>query len=273
MLAAVLALTAACGGGDDDGSADGAAASLLITAGAVTRSESPFSFVQTLRTETADGQFLEQRTEGIYDGEADRAVLVVTTEGTATAVFTADTTVQPGSTVRIVIDGQQVYLRVDVVGLDDTPWTAVTPSADGPTAEGTISVLGSALVANVADAEQVGDIGSETVGGVATTRYAVTANAAEAAIYLPTETLDLLVEQGLRRDRVRARARFDYWLDDAGRIRRIRIDHTPLVEELAGDLFEPGAEVTSLQHTFEIVQFGGVEVAVPGPDDIADTAQ
>ena len=264
----MVGLAGACGGGDDE--IDGAdVGSLLTRAGPATRSASPFSFVQTLRTEVADGTFLEQRNVGIFDVEENRVSIVVTSEGDATTVFTADTTVQPGSTLNLVIDEGLVYLRVDVLGLENTPWTTVESGGDGTSAEGTVSILGAALVATVSEGEQIGEEGSAMIAGAAVTHYRAPAQAADVAIYLPTETLNLLLEQGFRRDTVRSTTLVDYWLDDEGRIRRISIDHQPLIEELAGGLFDPGAEVTALRHTFEVLQFGGVEVEVPGPDEIS----
>ena len=267
-VVAVAALALGCGGGSD-GEDTVEAGALLTRSGSITRSASPFSFVQTLRAETADGKFLEQRTEGVYDRTADRSSLIVVSNGEATTVFTAATTVELGSVLNIVIDGSNVYLRLDFAGIDDlSQWTPLDAGPNSPTTEGTVSMLGAALVADVTSATLVDDDGQDSVGGVAVTHYRVPADSAEVAIYLPTETLDLLLEGGLRRDSVRARTTVDYWLDVEGRIRRISIDHQPLIDELTAGWFEAGAAVTSLRHTFEITQFGDVMVRVPSPSEI-----
>ncbi|MDG2113457.1 MAG: hypothetical protein P8N02_12680 [Actinomycetota bacterium] len=265
---ALMVFAAACGDGDTDDAGDDIG-SLLTRTGSATRGAAPFSFVQTLRTEVADGTFLEQRTEGVFDAEQDTVSIVVTSEGDATEVFTAGTTVLPGSTLNLVIADGAAFLRVDVLGLENTLWSRVEAGNDRATAEGTVAILGSGLVASVADGEQVGEKGSAVIGDAAVTHYRAPAAAADVSIYLPTETLNLLLEQGFRRSTVQSTALVDYWLDDEGRIRRVTIDHQPLIEELSTGLFDPGAEVTALRQTFEIVQFGGVEVEIPGPDEIA----
>jgi len=255
----------ACGSDEEPGPDFSA---LLTSAGSLTRAESPLAFVQALRVETGAGAFLEQTTEGVYDGEVDQASLVVTTEQSEDggSLFVVDSTVDPGTTLRLVMDGRQVFLRVDVLGLDNTAWSIVPASEATPTADSTVAVLGAALVAEPAAAERIGEIGAEDVGGVAATRYRVPANTAEVAIYLPSETLNVLSEQGLGTRPIDARTFVEFWLDDAGRIRRIEIDHEPL---LAAMNVEALRDVTMFRQRFEITQFGGVAVQVPSPAEIA----
>lgn len=261
-------MLAACGDSDVDSTANADVVTRITRSGSATRDASPFSFVQTLRTGTADGRFLEQRTEGIYDGE--RASIVVTTDGDASDVFTVSSTIDPGSVLRFVIDGSAIYLRVDFLGIDDaSPWSVVEAGPTSPNAEGTVSILGVALVANAQQADVVGVAGDEVIAGESVTHYRVPAPASDVAIYLPTETLDLLVERGFVREQVSVMTSVDYWLSDDGRVMRVSIDHMPLLEALGVGRFSNGPEVTELRHTFEIVQFGGVDVVVPDPSEVA----
>jgi len=265
----LLAMLAVACGDDDESTSD--VSGRLTRAGTVTRAEGQISFVQVLRAETSSGEFVEQTTEGIYDGDAGQASLVVTTERSAgsDSIFVVDSTVEPGTTLRLVMDNGQVFLRVDVLGLDSTSWSLVPAGESTPTADSTVAVLGSALVADVSDGEQIGETGAETVGGVAVTRYRVPADAANVAIYLPTETLNVLAELGFRSRNLEAATTVDYWLDDADRIRRVEIDHQPLLTELVSGAFDPGVEIIAFTHSFEITQFGDVSVVVPGPAEIA----
>lgn len=260
-VACVLGLLlSACGESD---STDQDAAAVITRGGAATRNSGPFQFEQVLRVTLADGEFLAQRTVGIFD--EDRVSLEVTSEGTAAGVFSAASTVDAGSILRIVI-ADEVLLRVDLLtDTGDGPWTV---GPEGPSAEGSVSILGSALVANVAEAEVIGEPGGETIAGLSVTQYRAPAPAAEMAIYLPSEMLDLLAEAGLRRDRTTAMTEVDYWVSDDGRLVRVEIDHLPVLEVVGLDLFSTPSEITELRHTFEVLQFGGVEVEVPDSSQI-----
>lgn len=231
----------------------------LTAAGPVTRANAPFTFEQVLRVESTSGSYLEQRTDGVYEPSAGRVALRITSEGDGAVAFSGST-VTPGTEVGIVIDGDRVLLRVDLDDVVDGSWASVNPGSDGPTVESAVSILGAALLADVNRAEV---IGPDTVGGVSVTHYRIPAPAGDLAVYLPTETLDVLLDAGFRREVVDGDAMVDAWLDDEGRIRRLVVDYLPLIEAMVGRGLDEGSTVSAMTHTFTVVPFGEVSVEVP----------
>lgn len=164
-----------------------------------------------------------------------------------------------------VYEGGTVYVSAAVLGAP-TPWVRLDAGEGGA---GFAQDFSADLSRSLAFLEGAGDeveqVGREDVRGVATTRYRFTADLEAAAAAAEGDAAAWLREQVA--DRGLTRLPGEAWLDDEGRLRRLRytldLDQSPTAGTAAGS--------AAVETTVEYYDFGlPVDIAPPPPDQVTD---
>lgn len=172
----------------------------------------------------------------------------------------------------VLLDRDNVYLKLgrQLPGLGNKPWLKIDLDAVAGGQGDSIEALRQ-LQANDPSAVlnylrgvtgKVTELGVETVRGAATTHYKATIDLAKAAESSPEEVRDDLAE--VRRQLGESRLPVEAWIDDEGRLRRLRyrID----LAELGDDAPAKGAGTGTATANLELFDFG-VDVAVTTPPE------
>jgi hypothetical protein len=166
----------------------------------------------------------------------------------------------------VVVDQDAAYVRSDAFGLvdPDRPWIRVPLGT-----EGVISMGAARPDASFGILEELGgevdDLGREEVRGVDTQHLRTQLRLADLLEQADPERRDRIEQQfgerGLDASALDGPSTVEAWIDDDGRVRRMR-----LTMEL-----QQGGETATLVQTMEMFDFGEpVDIEVPSPDQVSD---
>jgi hypothetical protein len=273
-LLAPLLLVAACATESEEGTVvlqTGAAVDALRAAPEAVTEAGTAAFEMTM-TMSAAGERYELTATGAADAAAGQVEMEMDLGSMLSGLAEASgETIPQGldEPIRFVIDGTTVYLRMPILDVltGSSNWLSASPEDLGQDAGSLGLGAGAFDPAALLDvlrgvADDVTEAGTDTVRGVATTKYTATISLADALAQAPADQRERLQAQ-LDQLGTDASMPVTVWVDEDGLPRRMTMDLTGL----AG----PGtdAEGAAVAITIEYFDYGEpVDIQIPPADEV-----